>query len=333
MRQLLRLILALCALLLAGSAAAQAATHDDPSYTLPGTSVLAEVAADGRVAVTEKHAFTWQRPGHAAYVDIPLTSEMRVEDILISEGDVAYHHSPDTVGGADRPAGTYRTACCDADQQRVSWYFSAAPGSTRTFTVRYTLRGAVTAYPDQAFLRLPVWGKNWPRALDLLQVEIRLPRGGDPGEGVLESGKGSALTIDATTRTATMTERRVAPGQARTAELAFPRGLLDDNPEGADVVSGLGSILGIEGPRASLKHTIGLAMMIIIGAAFAALMLAGLVSEARERRRASRSPGAGTRPSGSSRHSYGGYSGGGSSSGVYSGTGGSSGGGGGGGAC
>jgi uncharacterized membrane protein YgcG len=323
MRHLLMLILAPCALLTVGSAAA---AHDDPIYTLPGTSVLAEVTADGRVAVTEKHTFTWQRPGHAAYVDIPLTSEMRVEDISVSEGDLAYRHSRDTA------AGTYRTACCEADQQRVSWYFSAAPGSTRTFTVRYILRGAVTAYADQAFLRLPVWGENWPRALDLLQVEIRLPRGGDPGEGALESADGPALTIDATTRTATLTERRVAPGQARTAELAFPRGLLDDNPAGADVASGLSSILRLDGPGRSLKYVIGFAVTAIMGAILVAIVVAGLVSEVRERRR-SRSSGAGTRPSGSSKHSYGGYSGVGSSSGVYGGTGGSSGGGGGGGAC
>lgn len=321
MRQLLMSILVPPALLLAGGAA-----HDDPIYTLPGTSVLAEVTADGRVAVTEKHTFTWQRPGHAAYVDLPLTSQMRVEDISVSEGDVSYRHNPDT-GGVDRPAGTYRTTCCDAGQQRVSWYFAAASGSTRTFTVRYTLRGAVTAYPDQAFLRLPVWGENWPRTLDLLQVEIRLPRGRDPGAGVLESAGGPALTVDATTRTATMTERGIAPGQARTAELAFPRGLLDDNPEGADVVSGLGSVLRLGGPGGSLKYTIGLAVLLLMVVGFVALMVAGLVGVVRDHRRARRS--AGTRPTGSSRHSYGGYSGGSSSSGVYGGTGGSSGGGGG----
>lgn len=74
--------------------------------------MLAEVTADGRVTVTEQHTFTWQRPGHAAYVDIPLTSKMRVEGISVSEGDVTYHHSPDTAGRADRPPGTYRTLPC-----------------------------------------------------------------------------------------------------------------------------------------------------------------------------------------------------------------------------
>ncbi|WP_336203965.1 DUF2207 domain-containing protein [Nonomuraea sp. LPB2021202275-12-8] len=323
------LICALCTLPLACGAPAQAATADDAIYTLPGTAVLAEVGADGRVKVTEKHTFTWRQPGHRAYLDIPLSSGMRAEDISVSEGDTAYRRGPDVAVDGDRPAGTYGTRCCDAEQQRVTWYFSAGPGSTRTFTVRYTLRGAVTAYRDQAFLSLPVWGEDWPQTLDLLQVEVRLPLGRGPGAGVLESAKEPALTVDATTRTATMTERRIAPGQARTVELAFPRGLLDKNPAGAHVESGSGGSR-LAGLRTAQSDTLAWVLIIIMMVGVLGLMLWGLVDHLMKRRRPSRSSGAGSRSSGSS---YGGYSGSGYSSGYYGGSGGSSSGGGGGGAC
>ncbi|HEX4813683.1 MAG TPA: DUF2207 domain-containing protein [Nonomuraea sp.] len=325
-RLLPALIWTLCTLAL--GAPAHAATSGDPIYTLPRTSVLAEVGTDGRVRVTETHTFTWRQPGHGAYLDIPLASGVRADDIAVSEGDTAYRRGPDAAIGVDRPAGTYGTACCDADQQRVTWYFSAAPGSTRTFTIRYTLRGATTAFRDQAFLSLPVWGENWPQPLDLLRVEVRLPRDRHPGPGVLESAKEPALTVDATTRTATMTERGIAPGQARTVELAFPRGLLDDAPAGAEIDGGDGASR-LEGLRTtSQTRTI---VWIIVGAMNAVVLIMivlAFVEARRDRRHGARSPGTGSRSPGGG---YGGYSGTGYSSGYYGGgSSGSSGGGGGG---
>ncbi|KAB8191823.1 DUF2207 domain-containing protein [Nonomuraea phyllanthi] len=234
----------------------------DSLHTLPETTVPAEVAADGRVTVTEKHTFTWQGPGHGAYLEIPAGPETRVEDVSVSEGDTAYRRGPDTVIGVNRLACS--SACCENGQQRAAWDFSAAPGSTRT--IHYTLRGAVTVYDGQAFLSLAVWGGNWPQRFDLLRVEIRLPRDRGPGAGDLESADGPALTVDA----ATLTGRRIALGQARTAAVAFQRGLPDADRAGADLASGGGFLIM-------------------------------LVSQLLDRRRATRSQGRGA-------YSYGGYS-------------------------
>lgn len=325
MGRLFALISALCMLPFTGTTPERAQAAGDPHYTLSETAVLAQVAADGRITVTEKHTFAWHRQGRGAYLDISLGSKTHVEDVSVSEGATAYRRGPDAAVGVNRPAGTYSTACCDADRQRVAWYFSAAPGSTRTFTIRYTLRGAVTAYDDQAFLSLPVWGENWPQRLDLLRVEIRLPRDRVAGAGVLESGRDPALTVDAATRTATLTERGIDSGQARTAELAFPRGLLDANPAGADVASGSGSA-HLDRMRTSLDDPVLLVTIAVIAGGFLLLVGCGLADHLRRRRRATRSPGRGGR----SGYSYGGNSGSGSAGGYYGG--GSSGGGGGGGA-
>lgn len=318
------LICALCMLPFAGTASTGAATAGDPLYTLSETAVLAQVAADGRVTVTEQHTFAWHGPGHGAYLDIPLGPETHVEDVSVSEGETVYRRGPDAAEGVHRPAGTFGTACCEGGRQRVAWYFAAAPGSVRTFAVRYTLRGAVTAYDDQAFLSLPVWGENWPQRLDLLRVEIRLPRERDPGAGVLESARDPALTVDAATRTATLTERGIAPGRARTAELALPRGLLDANPAGADVAFGSGSA-HLNNMRTSLDDPAVRWTIAVIGGGLLLIVGYALIDQLRRRRRATRAQGRGTH----SGHSYGGYSGSGSAGGHYGGGGGGSGGGGG----
>ncbi|WP_327102901.1 DUF2207 domain-containing protein [Nonomuraea glycinis] len=325
MGRLFALISVLSVGLFSGIAPARASAAVDPLYSLSGTAVLAEVATDGRVTVTEKHTFAWHRPGRGAYLDIPLDSQTRVQDVSVSEGGTVYRRGPDAAIGVHRPAGTYGTACCDAGRHRVAWYFSAAPGSTRTFTIRYTLRGAVTAHDDQAFLSLPVWGEHWPQQLDLLQVEIRLPRDRGPGAGVLESAEDSALTVNEATRTATLTERRIMPGQARTAELAFPRGLLDADPAAAEMAFGSGSAR-LDRMRTSFSDPWVLGTIAVIGGSFLFLGGCALVSHLLSRRRAARSPGRGVHSGGS----YGGYSGSGSSGGSYGGGGSSTGGGGGG---
>ncbi|MCK2219112.1 DUF2207 domain-containing protein [Actinomadura sp. ATCC 31491] len=328
--------------LLYGALTTPAAAADDPIYTLPGTSVLAEVGRDGRVEVTENHTFTWRQQGHGAYLDIPLTAGVRVDDITVSEAGTAYRRGPDAAVGADRPAGTYGTACCAAARQRVTWYFSAAAGTTRTFTVRYTVRGAVTLYSDQAFLRLPVWGEHWPQTLDALRVEIRLPGGGGPGQGVLESAKDPALKVDATARTAAMTERGIGPGRSRTVELAFPTGLLDGRPASAATAPGSGAprLAGLRAEPAVGKgwfdllwsdpaRAVGVIVLAVLVLGMVGFFVVAVIAEVREGRARRRAGATGGRSvsssygSSASTGSYGGGAGGGS---------GTSGGGGGGGA-
>lgn len=114
MGRLFALISVLSVGLFSGIAPARASAAVDPLYSLSGTAVLAEVATDGRVTVTEKHTFAWHRPGRGAYLDIPLDSQTRVQDVSVSEGGTVYRRGPDAAIGVHRPAGTYGTACCDA---------------------------------------------------------------------------------------------------------------------------------------------------------------------------------------------------------------------------
>ncbi|MER6944237.1 DUF2207 domain-containing protein [Nonomuraea sp. NPDC000554] len=220
------LVLGLAAALPA-MAGARLTTTDEPRYTLPNTVIAATVRGDGTVSVVEDHTFQFTDEVHGAYVDVPMAEGTRISDVTVAEGATRYQRGGEPELGAEGPDGTYaEAACTDEGPHRVVWHFTAAPRTSRTFRLAYTLNGAVTAYDRHAFLHLPVWGRNWLRDLDRLQVTVRLA--GDAG-GVHEAFGQPAGRLKAsfTGPDATATAVDVPPGQAVALDLAFPRARLD----------------------------------------------------------------------------------------------------------
>lgn len=218
--------------LLAGPVSAAApAMADEPVYTLPRATVSATVAADGSVRVTQRITFRFTGEGHGAYLDIPRPSLSALTAVTVSENGRRYERRPGAEVGVERPAGTFGDQTCSAEgAHRVAWYFDAEPGSTRTFRVDYTAHGLVTAYARHAFLQLPVWGRNWAQPLERLDVTVRLPRPGRPGETYLARGAPEGVldpAVDASRRVTRATAGRVPGGQAVTLHLAFPAAQLD----------------------------------------------------------------------------------------------------------
>ncbi|MEU0569080.1 DUF2207 domain-containing protein [Nonomuraea sp. NPDC005983] len=208
-------------------AGARLATTDEPRYTLPKTVIAATVRGDGTVSVVEDHTFQFTDEVHGAYVDVPMAEGTRISDVTVAEGATRYQRGGEPELGAEGPDGSYaEVACTDEGPHRVVWHFTAAPRTSRTFRVAYTLKGAVTAYDRHAFLHLPVRGRNWLRDLDRLQVTVRLA--GDAG-GVHEAFGQPAGRLKAsfTGPEATATAVNVPPGHAVALDLVFPRARLD----------------------------------------------------------------------------------------------------------
>jgi len=222
--------------LFAGLASATPAIADEPIYTLPGAKVTAQVAENGSVKVTQELTFRFNREGHGAYVDIPRPLLSSLTDIAVSENGRPYRKGPDAEIGVERPADTFGEKTCSVDgAHRVVWYFDAEPGSTRTFRVDYTMHRAVTAHDRHAFLQLPVWGENWSQTLDRLDVTVRLPRTGLPGETYLAKGYPADVlkaSVGGSRQVTEATAERVPGGHAVTLHLAFPAAQLSlpENP-------------------------------------------------------------------------------------------------------
>ncbi|GAA5078835.1 putative membrane protein YgcG [Thermocatellispora tengchongensis] len=226
------------AIALAGLAPAPAAAAA-PVYTLPETVVTADVRDDGTVLVTEDHTFRFTGEGHGAYVDVPLGGDSSLSDVRVSENGTPYREEGTPELGVERPAGTYaETSCAFAFTHRIVWYFDAAPGSTRTFRVTYTLADAVEVYREHAFLHLPVWGARWQQPLDRLWVTVRVPDAGRKREGDVyaaftETGSGLTAKVDASTRVTTAQAENVRPGTLLALDVAFPTRALDLPEEGS----------------------------------------------------------------------------------------------------
>lgn len=143
------------------------------SYQIPSISVLTRVQPDGLLLVDEQIQYRFT--GHYSYAfrTIPLLPGEEVSGISISEEGAEYRPAD------DESPSTFKVQGEDAGFE-VSWYFQAR-NETRTFRMRYTIRGAVHRYPDIAELHYKFLGEGWGKRIGSLQARVELPSGTDYG--------------------------------------------------------------------------------------------------------------------------------------------------------
>ncbi len=129
------LILVLLTLLALPSGAALAQSK---SFVYDEISVDVDVQADGALDVTEIMTLKFIG-GPFSFVSrsIALTRLDEVRDVSLSEGQRAYVEAPD-----GKAPGSFVVDHL-GDKLKVSWYYDPASDTTRTFTLRYRVLGAV----------------------------------------------------------------------------------------------------------------------------------------------------------------------------------------------
>ena len=137
-------------LLFAGAACAK-------SFSLPKAEVYMKILPDGLVEAEENITFSFNGSFTFAYRDIP-KGEWELFDVSVEENGVPLR---------------FELLNSGSDTQ-IKWYY-AAENETRTFTIKYKLRGAVKAYDDVAEFYWKVWGEEWGSDLDELYGWIELP--------------------------------------------------------------------------------------------------------------------------------------------------------------
>ena len=165
MRRASWLVLALLALL-----AVPGAAYADKSFTVSRAFVTVTLARSGEVLVREDLTFSYSGYFTGAYRDIPLAQDVQVNDIQVSEGASAYTPGGNTALGSSDAPGRFGAVRLPQGL-RIVWHYQQDGGS-RTYTLRYRLRGVVIAHDDAVEVAPQVWGDQWKNALPQLFANV-----------------------------------------------------------------------------------------------------------------------------------------------------------------
>ena len=139
-------------------------------YSLEKAEVYYTIHEDGLVEAVEEITFRFSGDFTFAYRDIP-KGEWQLSELQVLEAGI-----PLQVQLTNRGNDT-----------RVTWYYKAS-NETKTFTIKYKLAKAVTAYSDVAEFYWKVWGSGWEKPLKELYGEIELPAAVENPEAVYSWG-------------------------------------------------------------------------------------------------------------------------------------------------
>lgn len=217
-RILLRLSVIVVILLIVVPAKAQS-----KSVEVPRRDAEITILPNGDVQVVE----TWNvkfsgGPFTSAFLTISLSKVDAVTEWSIAEGELVYH------AGHEIPNSLETSGNCAEATAR--WYFSETHDQTRTFTVRYTLKGTLWIRPakDQLYWMFIEAKRDYP--IQSARVIVHLPPGlrADQIETATESnskqGPG-ARTVN--TQTLAFTGGPFPGGKYWAIGLVFPHGIVD----------------------------------------------------------------------------------------------------------
>ena len=150
------------------------------SYTIDRIDIQAELMHDGSLKIEETRTYSFH--GSFSWADylLPLKAATpgqslgTVKDFELSDGNSFYRES------SDKSPGTY-ILTLGSEKMHVKWFYRAQ-NETRSFTLRYTVTDAVTAYSDISDFCYQFVGRANEKQIGTVEVSIRLPQPARYGE-------------------------------------------------------------------------------------------------------------------------------------------------------
>ena len=134
-----------------------------------------EVRPDGTLRVTETQTIVFVNGSfHVGFASIPLDRLDTLTDIQVSENGRPYQRVT-----SERESGFQ--AHVEGNEYIVEWYFPYTSNAQRTFTLAYTVQGAIRRYPDadppHDVVQWIAIAPDHEFPIDQSRVTVRLPRG------------------------------------------------------------------------------------------------------------------------------------------------------------
>ncbi|HNP72781.1 MAG TPA: DUF2207 domain-containing protein, partial [Kouleothrix sp.] len=227
-RRLGQLLLAGTVLLLAALALASPAAAQSKSVLVERRDGDISVLPNGDVQVVEVWRTQFQGgPFHLAFRSIPLNRVESIDGWSVSEGTQNYLQ----VSG-ENPF-TFNVAP-NGGEQKITWYFPSTTDQTRTFTLRYRLRGALRIYPDgdQFFWKFIESDRQY--TINDSRVAVHMPQGLPPSQLKVASYRNSTTEtgharVDED-GTAVFDGRAFGSGDEWEVRVQFPHGVVSASP-------------------------------------------------------------------------------------------------------
>jgi len=140
----------------------------DKSYNISLVNVIAKIDSNANLHIQEDRTYNFRGKFSWADYKLPLKDLGNVSDIRVRETGSDYIRSNE-----NRPDHFIYTT--SNNELYIKWFYYAV-NEKRTFTISYTISDAVKRYNDIAEFYYKFAGKNRPKQIDSLYVEIHLPQ-------------------------------------------------------------------------------------------------------------------------------------------------------------
>jgi len=136
-------------------------------YHMNGLDITIALDQGGRIQVQEDRAFTFDGHFSEVYRTFPVNGKASFDNIRVFEGETEYPRANTKAPGTIRLIGNY-------NHKELQIFFDAAD-TTRVFSIRYTVTGALDKYEDAALLYYQIISDQWTKPIHNIRALIIPP--------------------------------------------------------------------------------------------------------------------------------------------------------------
>lgn len=189
------------------------------SYTIPVIRVQVTVQPDGTVRIIEHRTYRFDGSFSWADYRLPMHGFSRIRNITVTEGGTSYRNQ-----NSEAP-GTFRVQRGD-ESLRMQWYYEAED-EERTFTIAYTLEGALVIGPEWVEFYWNYLSSDREKDTDRLTVTLTLPGTVSPDSlYTWKHGAREQMALEKSSSGYRLTARTIDEDESARVRSVFPRRLL-----------------------------------------------------------------------------------------------------------
>lgn len=186
------------------------------SYTIPEIRVEVAVHEDGTIHITEYRTYNFDGSFSWADYRLPLQGYTGIKDIRVQENNTAFINQ-----NSEEP-GTFQVQQSD-EQIRIQWFYDAED-EQRTFSISYTLEGAVVVGPEWAEFFWNYISAERDQDTERLHIAMQLPQSvGSDSIYSWERGPADKITLTTTESGYLVTAKDLNEDESVKIRSVFPR--------------------------------------------------------------------------------------------------------------